>query len=119
MKQSLITEIQTLRSQLDCVQDYLGLRAGGAPPLSLGDQVQERLDLLSRGLIEQAVQAAQDAIRIRLDSISYEAKTQTEQLKEVRLQVSSINQRVEQKASYQNVRNLEQALQEYAKISNV
>jgi len=40
-------------------------------------------------------------------------------MKEMRVQVSSMSQRVEQKASYSNFRNLEQQLADYAKLTNL
>jgi hypothetical protein len=40
-------------------------------------------------------------------------------MKDIRVTMSSLSQRLEQKASFQNVRNLEQQLNEYAKITNM
>jgi hypothetical protein len=40
-------------------------------------------------------------------------------MKDIRVTMSSLSQRLEQKASFQNVRNLEQQLNEYAKIANM
>ncbi len=62
--------------------------------------------------------ASIDANKVKLEQLSYETKSQTEQLKELRIQLGSVNQRMEQKASYQNVKNLEQQLDNYVKLTS-
>jgi hypothetical protein len=42
-----------------------------------------------------------------------------EQMKEMRIQLSQMSQRVEQKASFMNLRNIELQLQDYAKLANL